>query len=152
MIEILPLTPCHIPSIAELEQILFSDPWKADALTSFFSQPHAKGAVCLENGILKGYALTTLVVGEGEILRIGIHPNAQKKGLGTHLITFVLKEGSLQGAEDFFLEVREGNLAARSLYQKVGFSQMGLRKNYYSDPTENAILYQIHLNMKETDL
>lgn len=149
MAEYRPLFPEDLTKITLAEKDLFSDPWSENSLKDHLISPHCGGAVAKENGVLCGYALTTLVAGEGEILRIGILPPFRRRGMGSKLLSFCLEKGKKEGAKAFFLEVREGNLAARNLYEKIGFLQSGVRKDYYASPKENAVLYQITLKNEE---
>ena len=79
-------------------------------------------------------------VPEGEIYRIATKNEYRKRGIAYRLLDFALKTARGAGLESVFLEVRESNVAARNLYRAYGFSEIGVRKNYYKEPTENAVL------------
>ena len=134
--------------VLSLEEKLFSDPWGNSSLESFLSSPFAKGYVAEEDGKILAYLLGNLLLGEGEVLRIGTDPVHQKKGVGKKLLKQFCDDLALGDAQSIFLEVRESNVAARALYEKTGFLVMGKRKNYYINPKEDAVLYQLNL-MKE---
>ncbi len=132
--------------IARLETILFSDPWSEEPLSQFLSSPFAKGyvGICQEKVVC--YALCTHIAGEGEVLRIGTLPEYRRQGMAKKLLSLYFEDAKQEGANTLFLEVREQNLAARRLYEAIGFEQIGTRKHYYSNPKEDAVLYQIQLN------
>lgn len=90
---------------------------------------------------LKGYLICSMVAGESELLRIAVSPSNQGEGYGYELLRFYLQE-TAGGCERYLLEVRESNTAARHLYEKAGYRQMGNRRDYYSAPAEDAVLYE----------
>lgn len=91
---------------------------------------------------LKGYLICSAVAGESELLRIAVRPVSQGVGCGYELLKFYLQE-TVGGFERYLLEVRESNTAARRLYEKAGYRQMGNRCGYYSAPVEDAVLYEL---------
>ena len=95
-------------------------------------------------GVPLGYVLAGMVAGEAEILILGVHPDAHRKGLGRLLLEALFTHLKALSdpfvAESVFLEVRSGNHAAIRLYETVGFAQVGLRKGYYADNGEDAVL------------
>src|SRR5690348_3641060 len=105
---------------------------------------HDSQRVCLvledESRVL-GFVVARLVEKECELENIAVAAPAQRRGLGSALITGLVKEARSRKAEAIFLEVRESNTAALRLYGKCGFIETGRRKSYYSDPREDAILY-----------
>jgi len=134
-----------IPSLSRQEKECFSDPWSESALEDFFRLPHGLILIYEEEGKIIGSLIASLLAGEGEILRVATAKEKRGRGIGTLLMTALLEEGKKRGIEAFFLEVREKNLAARTLYEKTGFQKSGRRKNYYRFPTEDACLYQIQV-------
>jgi [ribosomal protein S18]-alanine N-acetyltransferase len=82
---------------------------------------------------------------ECELENLVVHVSAQRKGVGTHLLGELLRCARESRVSPIFLEVRESNFAARGLYEKNGFEVAGLRKGYYSNPPENAVLYRLNL-------
>ena len=92
----------------------------------------------------QGFLVARHVSAEWELENIVIAPWARRKGLGQQLLDALLA-AARETSSSVFLEVRESNGAARSLYEKAGFQQTGLRKSYYKDPAENAILYRLRL-------
>lgn len=127
--------------IARAEEEIFSDPWTyTDVLTTISSS----GALCYvatsDDGELYAYILGRTVMPEGEIYRIATKEPYRSRGIAYRLLDYALKTERGHGLESIFLEVREKNVAARNLYTAYGFREIGVRKNYYRDPPDNAIL------------
>ena len=92
-----------------------------------------------------GFVIARCATDGWEIENVVVAPEQQRFGIGTKLIQDVLLRAQARGAASVLLEVRESNLAARRLYEKLGFSEKGRRNNYYRDPQEDALLLQIFL-------
>lgn len=128
------------PHIAEIEADIFSDAWgERDIL----------GCICGEGGIcytaavdgeIAAYILGRLIAPEGEIYRIATAPKFRRRGIAYRLLNYAIKCEKGRGLECLFLEVRASNTPAINLYKSHGFKDMGTRKNYYSNPTEDAVL------------
>ena len=88
-----------------------------------------------------GFALLWLLGDEAEVIDLGVLPFSQGQGLGKQLLILLLKCATENGARCVFLEVRAGNIRARTLYERVGFQECGRRVRYYSDG-EDALLYR----------
>ena len=86
------------------------------------------------------YCSMQTVLDEGDILNVAVSPDRQREGIGYFLVDSMLKMAEMIGIHIVHLEVREGNGTARRLYERLGFKEDGLRKNYYTDPTENAVV------------
>lgn len=136
MIEVVPMKKEHFPRVETAEKEIFPDPWNGECLKNHLASPYKKSYVALEDGEFCGYLIATVIAGEGEVLRIATLPSFRKRGVGKKLLSQFLWQG-----ETVFLEVRSKNLPARSLYESLGFSVIGSRKNYYKDPTDDAVLY-----------
>ena len=87
-----------------------------------------------------GYALLMTLFEEGEVLNVALHPDYRGRGLSKHLMQALLLAAKEKGAQILYLEVRASNAPARSLYEQFGFSVVGVRKDYYSLPREDALL------------
>lgn len=140
MIEIRPMTKYDLDFVAGLEETLFSDAWTREGLTEELNCPFAKSFVLTEDAIPCAYGLFRLLAGEGEVLRIGTLPEKRRRGFARALMEHFLK--SEDGPEKAFLEVRAGNIPARSLYESLGFREISLRPRYYRDPVEDAVIYE----------
>ena len=129
----------HIKQIAELEKVCFSAPWSEDFILESY-KTGMKFFVAEENGKLLGYVGISCVLDEGYIGNIAVYPAARKKGVGTALLERVFSLAKDEGLSFVSLEVRVSNLAAISLYEKLGFKQEGRRPKFYRDPDEDALI------------
>jgi len=116
--------PAHL---AAIHAEAFATPWDEAALTELLAAPGVF-AVAEEDGFI----LIRVVVDESEILTLAVRPSARRAGLGVRLVEAAVVRAAALGAERMFLEVAEGNVAARALYARNGFVEMGRRRGYYS--------------------
>jgi ribosomal-protein-alanine N-acetyltransferase len=149
MNEIRPITEKDLAEIAKTEQLLFSDPWSEEAIRSFLALSHAQGYVCLRDSHVYGYLLGSLLAEEAELLRIGVKKESQRMGLGEALLAHAIALWKEKGAGSVFLEVRASNEAAQHLYEKKGFVPVGKRPRFYRHPTEDALLYCLHIRNED---
>ena len=133
--------PDDAPKIAELEREIFSDPWGEKEIFSYIC---SEGGMCYtatdDEGKLLSYVVGRVIAPEGEIYRIATRQGYRRRGIAYRLLDYAAKTERGRGLECLFLEVRESNVAARNLYRAYGFRELGERKNYYKDPTENAVV------------
>lgn len=144
MTEIVKMTPDHVSGVAELEAICFRDPWSQRSIASELDNKLAYWLVAVEDGRVCGYIGSQTVMGETDMMNVGVHPDHRRKGIGERLIRSLVE--SLKGEMDshsLTLEVRASNASAIALYTKLGFTQIGLRKNYYRNPREDALILQL---------
>ena len=139
MIEIIRMSREHLLAVAEIEQISFSDPWSVESLELMLGE-QAMGLVALEDGRLLGYVGMMCVLDEGQIINVATHPDSRRRGAGRALMIAIEQSAKERGIVFLSLEVRESNAAARSLYSSLGWVECGIRKNFYSKPTENACI------------
>ena len=140
MIEIRPMTKDDLGFVADLEKALFSDAWSKEGLAEELNCPYARSYVLTEDGLPCAYGLFRFLAGEGEVLRIGTLPDKRRRGFARSLMTHYLEKA--EGLQKIFLEVRAGNMPARSLYEAMGFREISLRPRYYRDPVEDAVIYE----------
>ena len=138
--EIVPMARSHIEQIAALEKNCFSTPWSENMLPAALFDPQASFIVAEdgEGGVL-GYAGLHVVLDEGYIDNVAVEEAARRHGVASALLDVFCRFGQANLAF-LTLEVRASNAAAIALYQKHGFAQVGLRKNYYTNPREDAII------------
>ncbi|MBQ4321718.1 MAG: ribosomal protein S18-alanine N-acetyltransferase [Oscillospiraceae bacterium] len=129
-----------LPGLVAIEDLSFSEPWSHASMASAVENPDIYTAVSLEGGTVTGYVILALMGIEAEIYNVAVHPDARRQGLGAALLQNALKKAEQEGAETVFLEVRASNAPAKALYLGHGFVPVGLRKKYYTNPTEDAIL------------
>lgn len=135
--EIKNLSTEYIKDVAAIEKACFSSPWDEAALEAELENACSHLYVAIDKDRAVGYAAVYCVCGEADIARVAVLGEYRRQGIATQLL---LKSFEDNQADCVFLDVRESNAAAINLYRSLGFEQVGIRKNYYSDPTENAIL------------
>lgn len=131
-----------IALVAKLEEKYFSRPWSEKSLTDAFSDPKYRLYAAFFEDVLAGYCGLLMTAPEAEIVFICTGEAFRRKGVARLLLETALGRAKEEGITDVFLEVREGNVPARALYRGLGFTETGLRKNYYDEPKENAVLMQ----------
>lgn len=137
---IVPMDRSHIEQIAALERECFSTPWSEAMLTEALFDSQASFIVAeSEDGGVLGYAGLQVVLDEGYIDNIAVEPNARRHGVADELLDVFCRFGEANLAF-LTLEVRASNAPAIALYRKHGFEEAGRRKNYYTKPTEDAII------------
>lgn len=134
------MTVEDIEEVANIEQSLFSLPWtKKDFLEAM--EQTDKLYLCVEEaGRVIAYCGLTQVLDEGYITNVAVSQEYQNQGIGFDMLKELFVRGSERGIRAFTLEVREHNTSARKLYGKLGFEEVGIRKNFYSFPKENAVI------------
>jgi ribosomal-protein-alanine N-acetyltransferase len=141
---VLPLAPGHLADVAELEQLCFpEEPWSEQALL-VLCRDHGTGyAAVNEDGQVLAYVGMTYAADEGSITNVATHPDARRQGLGRAVVEALLAKAASLDLAFVYLEVRPSNAAAIALYQSLGFTLVGRRKNFYRHPTEDALLMQV---------
>lgn len=134
------MTADHLLQVAQLENNCFSHPWSLKSLESELNNDGSHFYVCVEDGRVLGYIGMNVVVDEGYIFNVAVDENARKRGIGTALINTLVTFAQKNSLAFLTLEVRQSNENAIRLYSNAGFVKVGERKNYYSAPTENAIM------------
>jgi len=141
--ELLKLTEAHIPQMVELEKICFSMPWTADMIRSELNNPSCLYLAAVDGDTLVGYIGVQTVLDEGYINNVAVRPEYRRRGIAAALISLLAEQAQAIGLAFMTLEVRESNAPAIALYEKLGFTTVGRRKNYYEKPREDAILMTI---------
>ncbi len=131
--------------ILTIENQSFSTPWSERSFRMSLDNPITHAIVKLKDGRVAGYAFYSLLFEDGELYNIAVDPNCRGFGIGNELLSAVVDDCLRRKAEILRLEVRQGNTPARGLYKKFGFLEEGIRKNYYQNPTEDAILMHLPL-------
>ncbi len=123
-----------------IENACFPDPWSGSVLEEGIKNPWNFFWIAIEGDEAVGYAALCIVAGEGEIQRICVTPQARRRGIGGELMAAMEEFARQQGVTALTLEVREGNAAARNLYKTWGFADEAIRRDYYRNPKENAVI------------
>ena len=139
MVNIRLLTSEDIPFVAEIEQLCFSEPWSENALQLLLQGKNA-GFVAEIDGFVAAYGGMLTVLDEGQITNVAVDPMYRRKGFGREIVCALIEYAEKNGIVSISLEVRESNEAAIALYESFGFCRRGLRKNFYREPTETAIV------------
>ncbi len=127
-------------ALADMERACFSDPWSENSIIYEIKNPSAVFLCARLGGELAGYAVMTHVLDEGSIDNIAVAERFRRRGVARALMEAVFASAAGLGLSFLTLEVRASNLPAAALYKSFGFEQVGLRKNYYSGPKEDAVL------------
>jgi ribosomal-protein-alanine N-acetyltransferase len=148
-LKIIPLNEEWIPKVAELERNTFSQPWSEQSLRDVFKNPLFSVHLAVEGDVLLGYGGAYYAGDEANVTNIAVAKESRGKGIGTALVKAILKEAEERGAAQAFLEVRVGNAPAIHVYEKCGFTRQGVRRNYYSEPSEDGYVYAIRIGEQE---
>ena len=139
-VRIVPMTADHLDEVAELERVCFTTPWSRNMLAEELDNYLSAFLVALDdNDKVAGYAGLQAVLDEGYIDNVAVRPECRRQGIGDRLLEVFCRFGQAHLAF-LTLEVRPSNAAAVALYEKHGFQEAGRRKDYYTDPTEDALL------------
>ena len=134
------MTALHVSQVAELEKLCFSDPWSEKSVASELENKLAYWLVAVEDDRVAGYVGSQTVCGETDMMNIAVHPDFRRRGVAESLVNALVEDLQKQESHSLTLEVRASNEAAQKLYEKLGFMQVGLRKNYYRNPKEDAYI------------
>jgi ribosomal-protein-alanine N-acetyltransferase len=141
-----PMTAEHIDQIAALEKTCFSHPWSEAMLQEeLWNDSAVIIAAVADDGTVVGYAGLQTVLDEGYINNVAVDPRFRRQGVADELIAAFVRFGTAK-LSFLTLEVRASNAPAVALYQKHGFAQAGRRKNYYDDPTEDALIMTLYFS------
>ncbi|MBP8601509.1 MAG: ribosomal protein S18-alanine N-acetyltransferase [Candidatus Saccharicenans sp.] len=143
------MRPEDLREVLAIEKLCFSNPWSYDV---FLGEIQNKAlsfpivVINLEERKIIGYIIFWLIGDEAQINNVAIHPDYQGKGYGELTLRYVIERLGENKAQLVTLEVRTSNRPAISLYRKLGFDIFGIRKNYYTNPVEDAYLMGLILN------
>ena len=140
MMDIRDVRPADLPQIAEIEKQCFSSPWTVETLATQLNPERYIFIAAVEEDCILGYVGLMYVQDEGYISNVAVAPACRRRGIGDLLIAGLEVRAQEKQLAFMTLEVRASNDPARALYQKHGFSDVGIRKNYYEKPREDAIL------------
>ena len=138
--EIVKMTAEHVPQIGELEKFCFSDPWSEKSIGSELHNSLSLWLVAVDGERVLGYVGSQSVLGEADVMNVAVAPDFRRRHIGQMLIEQLIAFLGEAGVHCLSLEVRASNGAAIALYEKLGFSQVGRRPNYYRNPKEDALI------------
>ena len=140
MIEYVTMEACHVSQVTQLEKACFSDPWSENSVRSELTNPLSLWLVAVDNGKVIGYVGSQSVMGESDMMNIAVSEGCRGNGVATKLVEALVERLRLNGNYQLTLEVRVSNHPAIKLYEKLGFTQVGRRPNYYHNPKEDALI------------
>ena len=141
--------------IHAIERVAFSDPWSRASFAELLRNPNVFFAVAEERpehegtggaAAVVGYAVAWFVVDEAEVANVAVAPEVRGRGVGARLLDEVLEAARERGVSAAYLEVRDSNAPARSLYRSRGFVEVGRRRRYYRRPVEDALVMRRELD------
>ena len=135
-----PMEERDLDQVAELEQGIFSMPWSRNAFQESLKLSHTLYVVAEKAGQILGYCGCYQMLEEAEITNVAVAEAFRKQGIGRGMLEKLMSLGQERGAFAYTLEVRAGNLAAQRLYESLGFESLGIRKNFYEKPAEDAVI------------
>ena len=139
------MTIYHVAQVAELEKICFQDPWSEKSVAAELEHGYSLWLVAMEGETLAGYIGSQISYGEADMMNVAVSPDHRRKGIGEKLILALMEALKVRECISLALEVRASNAPAIALYEKLGFGQIGLRKNYYRTPKEDALILRKEL-------
>ena len=134
------MTAAHVAQIAEIEKLCFNDPWSENSVASELDNKLSYWLVALDGDKVAGYVGSQTVLDWTDMMNIAVHPDYRRQGIAEALVSELQSALKDHGSRCLTLEVRASNAPAIALYEKLGFSQVGLRKNYYRNPKEDALI------------
>lgn len=129
-----------LEAVAELEKLCFSENWSYRLLESGLHSAYDTYYVFAQDGQILGYCNLRILAGEGEVQRIAVRPEVRRKGIAGQLMKSMMEKSAFEQVTAISLEVRESNQPARHLYESWGFEAEAVRKEYYHNPTEDAVI------------
>jgi tRNA threonylcarbamoyladenosine biosynthesis protein TsaB len=137
-----PMRDEDIAPIAEIEKQVFGDPWPASFFRSELAQPMVDARVAEQDGRIVGYSVAWLGRGSGHLGNLAVVPSHRRRGIARRLLVDLMDRARAQKADSLALEVRVSNFAAQALYRAHGFRLAGLRRGYYRDTGEDALVME----------
>ena len=129
-----------LDQVMKIERELFSPPWTREGFFTYLTHKDAMFLVVEEKGEILAYCGLLMVLDEGDITNVAVRPDRQREGIGHFLMDSLIRLAEEQGVTTIHLEVRVGNDTAIRLEERMGFTRDGIRKQYYTDPVEDALL------------
>lgn len=142
-----PMTEADLPEVVAIEDALQPTPWSAQVFRDCFNSHYDCRVVQRDSAVI-GFVVLSSVLDEAHLLNIAVAPAMQRRGIAWAVLKEVIPEYQARALRYLYLEVRESNTGARTLYEHLGFQTVGQRKNYYrtQDGRENAVLMMLDLS------
>jgi ribosomal-protein-alanine N-acetyltransferase len=135
--------PEDATDIAKIEAEVFGNPFGQKDIFSYICSDLGMCFSATDESGIVGYIIGRKIPPEGEIYRIAVRMDKRRRGIGYRLLSYAMKTERGSGVETVFLEVRSKNIPARELYKSYGFCEMGIRKGYYQNPADDAVIMML---------
>jgi ribosomal-protein-alanine N-acetyltransferase len=133
-----------VPAVHEIDTLSFSLPWPERSFRFELTEnPVSRGWVAEVDRRIAAMLVLWFIIDEAHVATIAVHPDFRRQGIGEQILLFALRSAQAEGARRAFLEVRAGNVAAQAMYKKYGFEIAGVRRGYYRDNNEDALLMNL---------
>jgi len=141
-----PLRRRHLPAVTRIERMVSANPWSAELFRGELALPEPARTyrIARTGGRLVGFGGLMFVLDEAHVTTLSVHPDHQGQRIGTRLLAVLVREARDRGTKALTLEVRAGNEPAKALYRRFGFAPAGIRKNYYAEVGEDALIMWAH--------
>lgn len=139
------MEPEHVDRVVEIERRVFSDPWKPPDFLKIIENPASIALSAVHKDLLVGYSCCWTMIESAELGNIAVHPDFQGRSVALRLLDETVRLCRGRDVERIFLEVRASNERAIGIYLRYGFERIGVRRNYYSRPPEDAIIMKLEL-------
>lgn len=144
-VTIAPMRRRHLRGVVAVEERTSHRPWSLGLFLGELRMPTSRCyLVALERHTVVGFAGLMITGAEAHVTNVAVRPEEQRRHVATRLLLALFREAARRGVEDVTLEVRVGNPAAQELYRRFGFAPGGIRRNYYSDIGEDALIMWAH--------
>lgn len=145
-IELKEMTSSYTEGVFNVGKLSLKEAWSLDSINKELDNKNAKYIVAVtENNEVVGFIGLWIVLDEGDITNVAVHPNYRKQKIASLLIEYVINNMKNWDISSLTLEVRKSNIAAQNLYKKFNFNVSGIRKNFYSDNNEDAYIMWLKL-------
>ena len=135
----------HVSAVAELEKLCFSAPWSERSIASELTNEYSLWLVEERDGVAVAYVGSQSCPPEADVMNVAVAPAFRRQGIGEGLMVALMDTLRDKGMESLTLEVRASNSPAIALYDRLGFTEVGRRPNYYTDPGEDALIMRKEL-------
>jgi ribosomal-protein-alanine N-acetyltransferase len=138
-VRVRPMEEADVDRVGAIEAASFTTPWRAATFRTLLDRPGAVLRVLeVPPMVVGGYAVLWCIQDQGELANIAVAPQLRDLGLGGYLLDRMTEEAGRRGVESLYLEVRISNARARAMYASRGFQEIGVRRDYYEKPREDA--------------
>ncbi|MBO7184391.1 MAG: ribosomal protein S18-alanine N-acetyltransferase [Oscillospiraceae bacterium] len=140
MIRIVEMKAPHVPQVAALEKLCFSDPWSEESISGELNNRYSFWLVAEDDGVVLGYIGSQISFPEADVMNVAVYPDSRRRGIAAILVEALVRHLRSMDCTSLTLEVRASNAPAIALYEKMGFALVGRRPNYYRHPKEDALI------------